>query len=363
MPRVAGIDLGTISFDLCGLEDGRVIVERSLPTSSALAEPAAVIEALVSVGPFDLIVGPSGYGLPLVAARDLTDADIQLASLAAEGEGGGIGGFRTLLRAFAASGLPVVFTPGVIHLPSVPPHRKVNRVDIGTADKVCVAALAIHQEARRNHCLEEDVSCLFLELGGAFSAAVAVQNGRIVDGFGGTSGPMGLGSAGALDGEVAFLAGRVSKQMLFAGGANSIGEATTVEGGLPNAATSPPTVLAWNALLESIAKSVAALSVSVPGVRDVVVSGRLARDPRVQRELILRLAPAMGKVTMHPLTGFTSGVKEGAQGAALLADGLAGGASAALVNTLGIRQASGSVLDHLYVIDADAARRRLGLSL
>jgi predicted butyrate kinase (DUF1464 family) len=69
----------------------------------------------------------------------------------------------------------------------------------------------------------------------------------------------------------------------------------------------------------------------------------------------------MGKVTMHPLNGFTGGAKQGAQGAALLADGLAGGASEALVNTLGIREATGSVLDHLYVISAEAARRRLGL--
>lgn len=360
MPRVVGIDLGTISLDLCALHDGRVFAERTIPTATALAAPASLIELLTSLGPLDLIAGPSGYGLPLVAARDLSDADIQLASLAAEGEPG-IGGFRTLLRAFKASTLPVVFTPGVIHLPSVPAHRKVNRVDMGTADKVAAVALAVHQESRRRQCLEEDVSCLFLELGGAFSAAVAVQNGRIVDGFGGTSGPMGLGSAGALDGEVAFLAGHVSKPMLFAGGANSIAQSNHLDGGLANAPESAACELAWNALIESTAKSVAALSVTVPGVRDLVVSGRLAHEPRLQRELTRQLAAPMGKVTMHPLTGFTSGAKQGAQGAALLADGLAGGASETLVNTLGIREATGSVLDHLYVVSADAARRRLGL--
>jgi predicted butyrate kinase (DUF1464 family) len=46
----------------------------------------------------------------------------------------------------------------------------------------------------------------------------------------------------------------------------------------------------------------------------------------------------------------------------LIADGLAGGARAELVRTLGLREARGSLLDHLYVISAAQARRRLGLS-
>jgi predicted butyrate kinase (DUF1464 family) len=61
------------------------------------------------------------------------------------------------------------------------------------------------------------------------------------------------------------------------------------------------------------------------------------------------------------LRGFATVAKQAAQGAALVADGLAGGASAPLVEVLGIRQASGTVLDHLYVISPDAARRRLGI--
>ena len=61
------------------------------------------------------------------------------------------------------------------------------------------------------------------------------------------------------------------------------------------------------------------------------------------------------------LTGFASRAKQGAQGAALVADGLAGGTRRDLVDRLRIREATGTVLDHLHVITPAAARRRLGL--
>src|SRR5262245_50354780 len=149
MPRVIGIDPGTVSVDLCGLDNGALFLDRSLPTGEALADPSAIVDLLVQVHRthvLDLIAGPSGYGLPLTRASDLTDDDLRLAYLAAPGESGGIGGLRTLMRALKESRLPVVLTPGVIHLPSVPAQRKANRVDMGTADKVCASALAVHEE-------------------------------------------------------------------------------------------------------------------------------------------------------------------------------------------------------------------------
>ena len=361
MPRVVGIDLGTHTIDCCGIEDGQPFFEASMPTATALTDPAQLIDRLLAAGPLDLVVGPSGYGLPVTRAQDLTETVLRLASLAADGEGGGISGFRALLRAFASSSLPVVLTPGVVHLPSVPAHRKVNRVDMGTADKVCACALGIYDRARQDRCLESDVSFILLEMGGAFTAGIAVQHGQIVDGAGGTSGPLGMEAAGALDGEVAFLADHVSKQMLFTGGASSIsGSADTHAGTL----ATPLTVrgrLAWEAFIEGAVKAVAALAVSTPGVRHLMLSGRLAHEPLVREELTRRIAPSLGKLSIRALTGFTAGAKQGAQGAALIADGLAGGACADLVRTLGIQAASGTVLDHLYVISADSARARLGI--
>lgn len=362
MPRVVGVDPGTVSIDVCGLDDGRVFLDRSLPTRAALADPGVLVRLLEEAGPLDLVAGPSGYGLPLVAAGAVTDDDVRLAYLAVEGEAGGIEGLRSLTRALVASGLPVVFTPGVVHLASVPKHRKVNRVDMGTADKVCAAALAVREQAARRGCAEREVSFVLLELGGAFSAAVAVFGGAIVDGAGGTSGPMGVRAAGALDGEVAYLAGTVTKALLFGGGAASVAGEPEASAEAVAAAETPRGRVAWEAYLESAVKAVASLAVSVPGMCEVIVSGRMAWVTGVREELARRLAGVVGPVPVHVLRGFAAVAKQAAQGAALVADGLAGGAEAALVASLGIREARGTVLDHLYLITPTDARRRLGVA-
>jgi predicted butyrate kinase (DUF1464 family) len=357
--RVVGIDPGTVSIDVCGLVDGQLALDRALPTTEALAASSAFIGMLIDAGPVDLVAGPSGYGLPLTLAGDATEEDLRLAYLAAPGEGGGIGGLTALARVLATSGLPVVLTPGVIHLPSVPDHRKVNRVDMGTADKVCAAALAISEQARRERCAVTDVSLILLELGGAFTAAIAVEGGRIVDGVGGTGGPLGVRSAGALDGEVAFLAGYVEKALLFTGGGATIrgGNGLTPAEALAHPKT-PREQLAWDAYVESAVKAVAALLVAVPRPREIVLSGRMARVDAAYCELERRLA---GYAPVRALSGFARIAKEGAQGAALIADGLSGGRHAELVETLGLRQARGTALDHLHVITPTAARRRLGI--
>ena len=142
MVRVIGIDPGTVSLDLCGLDGEQVWLDQSLPTASALESPQSLIELLREAGP-DLIAGPSGYGLPMVTADKLGEEDLRLAYLSRPGEAGGIGGLSRLARALAESRLPVVFTPGVIHLPTVPRHRKLNRVDLGTAEKVAGGARSV----------------------------------------------------------------------------------------------------------------------------------------------------------------------------------------------------------------------------
>jgi predicted butyrate kinase (DUF1464 family) len=356
--RVIGIDPGTISIDLCGLTHGELFLDAAIPTETALADPAAFVARLTAEGPLDLVVGPSGYGLPLTRGHDLSDDALRLALLAAPEESGGIGHLGALVRALAASPLPLVFTPGVVHLPTVPTHRKINRVDLGTADKVCATALAIVEQAARRRCPLRDVSLILLELGGAFTAALAVAGGQIVDGIGGSSGPIGIRSAGALDGEVAFLADHITKALLFAGGATAVAGDAIIDPDAFADPTSTRRAVAWSAYLEGGCKAVAALTVSVPHPAEIVLSGRVARSTRVCdafADRLQRIAP------IRRLDGFATHSKHAAQGAALIADGLAGGPNAPLVDVLALRRAEGSVLDHLYVISPGDARRRIGL--
>ena len=357
--RTIGIDPGTISVDLCGIDDGRVFLDRSLPTREALADRTTLLAAIEGAGHVDLIAGPSGYGLPLIDAHALTDRDVRLACLSAPGETGGIGGLGALLRDLSASSRPVLFTPGVVQLPSVPAHRKINRVDMGTADKVCAAMLAVYNQARRRGCDPREVSLLLLELGGAFSAVIAVDAGRIVDGLGGSSGPLGLRAAGALDGEVAFLAGSVSKQHLFGGGVTAIAE-SDLSDGMEQLRSTARGRLAWDAYVESAVKAVAMMRVSVPHPFEIVLSGRMAEMPELRDALSARLS-RLGPAPVRPIERMAPISSHAAQGAALVADGLAGGGCAALVEQAGLRDARGTVLDHLYVIDREAALRRLGI--
>jgi len=345
LTRVAGVDPGTVSFDVCVLDDGDLILERSFSTAAVGADPAPLVETLTVNGPYQLVFGPAGYGLPLVPAERVGERELELMVLLRADEPAGrvgIGGMRAITRALIAAGLPLVFGPGAIHLPTIPAYRKWNRIDLGTADKVASAALCIADQSRRLGVDFAGTSFVMLELGGAFSAALAVDAGRIVDGLGGSAGPIGARACGALDAEVAYLLGAaLSKRTVFSGGAlDPRGELDPAEARDRDG---------WLALEEGAAKAALALTVSAPAPREILVTGRLADAPGVLDALGERLA------TVAPVRAVA---KASAQGAAVLADGLAGGRHAALVDRLGVCDARGSALDHLRLHGADRIRLR-----
>jgi predicted butyrate kinase (DUF1464 family) len=324
MPRVAGADPGTSSLDLVILEKGAVADQCRFTPEELQADISRPIRWLVERGPLDLVAGPSGYGLPLVRAEACSDRHLDLMVLVRPDDKPrrqGVARFASLVRAFRNSGLPVVFLPSVIHLPTVPIHRKINRIDLGTADKVCVAALAIHLVGSSDFCL--------IEMGSAFTACVVVQSGQIVDGLGGTSGPVGGRSLGAWDGEIAYLFSPLAKEDLFRGG---------ILDQVDDDASEP-----W--FRESLVRAVAGLQAVTP-FRHLLLAGRLLEsNPGLSEGVSADLAKLGTVVRLGNLA--SAWVKHAAQGAALLADGLAGGTNAALVDRLRLREAAGTVLDWL----------------
>ncbi len=338
MPRVAGCDPGTSSLDVLALDSGRVVAQVRIEPDELRADPTLPVRWLREHGPFDLIAGPSGYGLPLVRAADCTDAQLDLMSLVRPDERGakGVGGFSATVRALRDSGLPVVFLPGVIHLPTVPAHRKLNRVDLGTADKLCVAALALAQHNR-------DEPALVTEFGSAFTALVVLKDKQIVDGLGGTCGMLGGMSGGAWDGEAAYLLSPLAKADLFRGGIADIADSEVAKA----------------AFRESFTKAVYGM-LNVHGVQDIYYGGTLFRTHGDFTQQALGELPT-SFFRLH-YAGDLPGawVKHAAQGAALIADGLAGGTFAPLIDWLKLREATGTALDWLTHPRAAEVRAAFG---
>jgi len=62
MVRVIGIDPGTKSFDFCGLDDEKIILDISISTGDIVKEPE-LLSNIIKETRADLVVGPSGFGI------------------------------------------------------------------------------------------------------------------------------------------------------------------------------------------------------------------------------------------------------------------------------------------------------------
>jgi predicted butyrate kinase (DUF1464 family) len=198
-------------------------------------------------------------------------------------------------------------------------------VDLGTADKVAVAALALWFDARGSGRFDRSTFAV-VEIGSVFSAILVVQEGRLVDAWAGTRGPLGWRSGGGWDGELAYWRAPLSKNDLFRGGLSDLGPAGP------------------DAFRESLTKHAAGLQAVIPFER-IYLSGLGLQEP----EVALLATEALGRLgRLIPLPGLPGAwVKHAAQGSAILADALAGGRSAPLADSLQFKRASGSVWDVL----------------
>jgi len=342
--RIIGIDPGTGSFDFFGMDGEKIILDTSVPVPEVAQNPKVLVDTVRSVFPLDMIVGPSGYGLPVTQIRDITERELTL--MVPDDKSIPLyDGIRMVIRLMKEEGFPLYFTPGVIHLPTVPAYRKANKMDMGTADKVCCVALAVRDQAELYGIGYSETSFIMVEIGYAFNAVIGVEGGKIVDGLGGTSGGPGFITLGSMDSELAVRLGRFPGIVLFSGGAKDASgkDDLTPEELAKEHHKYPP---AWNMLLESIAKGVAAMTVAVEKPREILLSGRLSGIPEIAETLVAKLSK-FGKVRK---VGRQAGVaKEAAEGAYIIGEGLLGGKYKGIVDCLELRGAKGTMHDYILL--------------
>jgi len=348
--RVVGIDPGTGSFDFFGMEGDEVIIDTTVPVPEVARNPRVLLDTVRSVFPLDMIIGPSGYGMPVTPIKDIGERELTM-MVPDDRSIPLYEGIRMVVRLMQREGFPLYFTPGVIHLPTVPAYRKANRMDMGTADKVCCTALALRDQAELYRIEYRETSFILAEIGYAFNAVIAVRGGKVVDGLGGTSGGPGFITAGNMDSELAVRLGKFPGVVLYSGGAKDMsGEDLTPEELAHNSGRYAD---AWNMLLESITKGVAAMLVSVEKPREILLSGRLSRIPEIAEALEARLA-RFGKV--RRLERRASVAKEAAEGAYIIGEGLLGGRYQGIVDSLELKGARGTMYDYINLKGAEVAR-------
>lgn len=342
--RVIGIDPGTGSFDFFGMEGEEVIIDTTVPVPEVARNPKVLLDTVRSVFPLDMIVGPSGYGMPVTPIKGITERELTM--MVPDDKSIPLyDGIRMVVRLMQKEGFPLYFTPGVIHLPTVPLYRKANKMDMGTADKVCCTVLAVRDQAERYGIDYTETSFILAEVGYAFNAVIGVKGGKIVDGLGGTAGGPGFITVGNMDSELAVRLGKFPGVVLYSGGAKDVSgqEDLTPE----ELARHPERYAgAWNMLLESIAKGVAAMMVSVAKPREILLSGRLSRVPEIARALEVKLAQ-FGKV--RRLGRQARIAKEAAEGAYIIGEGLMGGKYQGIIDSLELKGARGTMYDYVLL--------------
>jgi len=349
--REVGIDPGTGSFDFFGMEGDTVILDTSLPVADVAQNPLILVDTIRSTFPLDIIIGPSGYGLPTTPIASITESDLNM--MVPDDKSIPLyEGIRMVIRLMKKEGFPVYFTPGVIHLPTVPLYRKANKMDMGTADKVCCVALALKDQAEFFSIGYKETSFIMAEMGYAFSSIIGVQEGMIVDGIGGTSGGPGFLTMGSMDAELVVRLGNFPGAVLFSGGSKDLSdnENLTPE----EMATNPDKYGAsLNMFIESIVKGVVSIMVSVPQPREILLSGRLSRVAEINRILTSRLSNYCEVRTVRRKAKVA---KEAAEGAYIIGAGLSGEKYRGIYECLNLGKASGTMYDFILAKGVKLAR-------
>ena len=351
MYRVIGIDPGSKSWDFFGLENKEIILDTSIPSKELIEEPSKAITIIKSVENIDLIVAPSGFGLPLKKVTDITEKDIFLTLLKFDKkEKDKTIGLGKILRLIKAEKIPGIIIPGVKHLPTIPRYRKINKIDMGTADKLCTAVTGIRDQVERLNINPKNTNFIMVEIGYGFTSVLAIENGQVIDGIGGSN-VMGFRACGSLDGELAYLIKTINKKNIYRGGVSYIArnQDLSLKEIISLAKTDAQTNLALKAYISELTKAVYAISSSYSSknkITEILVAGR-SLELQYIIDIFKNTLNDFLPVKIMRSYGHLS--KHAAQGAAFIANGLLGGEFEPIINNIKIKDAKGSILDDIYI--------------
>jgi predicted butyrate kinase (DUF1464 family) len=349
--RVIGIDPGSKSWDFFGLENNEIILDTSIPSKELIEEPSKAIAILKSVENVDLIVAPSGFGLPLKKVADITEEDIFLALLKFDkNEHNKLIGLGEILHLMKAEKLPGVIIPGVKHLPTIPKYRKINKIDMGTADKLCTAVTGIRDQAERLNFVPESTNFILVEIGYGFTSVLAIEDGQVIDGIGGSN-VMGFRACGGLDGELAYLIKNIKKKDIYSGGLSFIAghPELTSKQVISLAKEEVQTKLAVDAYISGLIKAIYAISSSYTSknkISEILLAGRASELLHIKDQIKNNFE---GLFPVNQMKSYGKISKHAAQGAAFIANGLLGGEFEPIIHNLKIKEAKGSILDDIYI--------------
>jgi predicted butyrate kinase (DUF1464 family) len=203
---------------------------------------------------------------------------------------------------------------------------------MGTADKVCAAAWALNYYSSQENITYDEVNAIVIELGYGFNAFMGIEQGKIVDGIGGSNATLGFKSGGALDAEVAYLLGKISKKVVFSGGVAD-------ENQLKIEDLDDTRLMAY---VEAILKDIARIRVSLQKCDVILISGRFTSS-----DVLVKLLQEKIDARVFRVDNWASYASHAAQGAALIANGLLNGEYKPLIDALKIKESTGSILDDI----------------
>ena len=346
-----GIDPGSKSWDFFALEDNKIILDTSLPTKDLINDPQKAIDIINSVKSINLMVAPSGFGLPLKDVKDLTEQDIFFTLLKFnQKEKDQVLGLGKVLRLIKAQEIPGIIVPGVKHLPTVPRYRKINKIDMGTADKVCTAVTGIRDQMERLNITPEKTNFIMVEIGYGFTAVLAIENGQVIDGIGGSN-ILGFRASGSLDGELAYLIRTIHKRNIYKGGVAYISGYSdlSLKEIILLAEKDEQTKIALKAYLSSVKKAVFGISSSFSQknqITEILLAGRGANLTYLKEKMINGLSDV---APVKLMKSYSQIAKRAAQGAAFIANGILGGEFEPIITNMQLKNASGSILDDIFI--------------